>query len=288
MNLTFKILTETPVTSLLEAFNTAFADYQVKMELTKEQLERKLLADSNNLNLSVGAFDGDILVGFILHGTDIIQGKKVVYNGATGVKPAYRGHGLTKALYDFILPVLLTAGATASSLEVLDENIPAIKSYKAVGFQTYRHLICFKGTPTFSEKYIQHNIQELHQPDWDLMASLQDWEPSWQNSMTAMKQLQKSNQHLGIFEGGKLVAYAIFNPENNRIAQVAVHPDHRRKGLASSLFHAVSKGGTTPISIINIDSNAAPTLRFLETIGLTVFISQLEMRKTFDQPVQDS
>lgn len=142
-----KTLAKTSLEKITGTFNLAFSDYFVPIHLTLEQLSAKMKSDRVNLEYSVGAFEEEELIGFILHGTDIIEDKKVAYNGGTGVIPSKRGKGLTKQMYDFILPRLKEEGIDYLTLEVIFKNIQAIKSYERVGFKIARELKCYKGKP---------------------------------------------------------------------------------------------------------------------------------------------
>jgi len=62
-------------------------------------------SDKINLSYSVGCLEADKLVGFILHGFNMINGNKVLYNGSTGVVPESRGQRLTKKMYKFLIPI---------------------------------------------------------------------------------------------------------------------------------------------------------------------------------------
>ena len=141
----FTHLQSTPTSTLLHTFNTAFADYYLPFHLTEAQLLAKMRADKNSPALSVGAFDGDRLVGFMLHGVDTVNGRRTVYNGGTGVLPEYRGQGLTAQMYAQAIPVLKAKGIDRVILEVISQNVPAIKSYERSGSQALREVACFKG-----------------------------------------------------------------------------------------------------------------------------------------------
>ncbi|MBB5439228.1 GNAT superfamily N-acetyltransferase [Pedobacter sp. AK017] len=272
--------------ALLHTFNASFSDYLVKMQLTKEQLERKLIADSIDLKLSAGAYENGKLVGFILHGINKVCNEKIAYNAGTGVIPAKRGHNLTGKMYRYILPFLEKEGVTKCILEVLEKNLPALKTYKAIGYQLKRELVCFKGIPKITGiKGKRIDIHEIKHIDWQEVTSFWDWTPSWQNSIIAMQNLGEHNKIVGIYLKDKLVAYISYNPLNNRIAQFAVHKSHRRKGYGKALFKYVFNVHKAEISVINIDIDSSSTITFLGSIGLFPYIYQYEMEKNLRSDV---
>ncbi|NQX39525.1 Ribosomal protein S18 acetylase RimI [Pedobacter steynii] len=277
--LQFKNLENIPPDILLETFNESFSDYFVRLQLTREQLERKLISDSIDLSLSAGVFESEKLIGFILHGIALVNGEKAAYNAGTGVIPSKRGQQLTKLMYQFILPSLEAAGVKNCYLEVMEQNIQAIKSYESAGYGIHRTLICFKGIPQIQEDRKQHPILALKEMDWDKWTSFWDWQPSWQNAITALKNIGSGNHSIGIHLDEKLVAYASYNPQNNRISQFAVAKDYRNQGLGTALFQYIFNANKTEISLINVDATATGTISFLKSIGLAAFVNQYEMKK---------
>ncbi len=262
---------------LLNVFNEAFSNYFIPFKLSQEQLRTKMLVDKTDFKISVGAFDNGYLVGFILHGRDTINHQQVVYNGGTGVLEGYRGAGLTKQMYRFILPKLEKAGIHKLFLEVIEENIQAIKSYKSSGFTIKRELLCFKGEAKLQKANTRVSIKELEDFDWELMSSFWDVHPTWQYSKSAIHSLQDSCISLGAYQAHQLVAYLVYNRTNQRILQIAVHKDWRRKGLASALVKELIATNGNTLSVINLDSSSKSTQAFLEKAGLKIILKQYEM-----------
>lgn len=278
MSIGIRTLTNSSIEQITEAFNLAFSDYFVPVCLTTEQLQSKMKADRVNLDYSVGAFENGNLIGFILHGTNIIDNKNVVYNGGTGVIPDKRGQALTKQMYDFILPILKDKGINYQVLEVISNNIQAIKSYERVGYKTFRKLKCYDGKITLKNEPKIIDIRELSDYNWTLMQSFWDFTPTWQNSPHALDELRSINRSIGAYKDNQLVGYVIYNPNSRRIQQIAVHKDFRGAGIASALFSEIAKGIDNEFSIVNIDENSKAINLFLQEIGFKNYIDQLEMR----------
>lgn len=273
--MTIQTLEHTSIDEITEVFNRSFADYLVPFKLTQEQLIGKMNAENIHLAFSVGAFEGNQLVGFMLHGMD--PGQKIAYNGGTGVLPEQRGKRLTQQMYGHLVPLLQQAHFVKIQLEVISENHKAYKSYKTVGFRQVRELICFKGTINPVQTSSPFEVKPLERQDWAILEDFWDWQPTWQNDGNAMRNSKDRIQSLGIFTQNKPVAYAVFNPTSKRIHQFAVHKNHRCQGLGRQLFSAVSEALPSECSLINIDSAAAPTLSFLSSMGLNPFLKQYEM-----------
>jgi len=277
----FKSLENTSIADLVHVFNEAFSDYIIPMHLTKEQLLNKIIAESIQRKLSFGAFDGDKLVGFILHGTEIQNGEKIAYNGGTGVIPERRGKNLTSQLYDHSLPILKKAGINKILLEVISDNHKAFNTYSKIGFKKNRTLNCYKGSiADFSTDSSVH-VQHIYQPDWNLLKTFWNWAPSWQNSVTAINNSWSLLDTIGIFNDDKLVGYVVCNPKLNKILQFAIDKNFRKTGLGKQLFQYYALNKSKSVSLNNIDSGDVETNSFLTSTGLKMYLQQEEMQLSF-------
>ncbi len=262
---------------ILKIFNDSFSDYFVPFKLTEEQLTSKMLVDKTDLSLSIGVFENGKLIAFILHGFDTINNQNVIYNGGTGVIPEKRGLGLTKQMYLFILPLLAKKGINKLMLEVISENIQAIKSYDKFGFKVKRELLCYKGEVEVSNPNNNIEIKELQNYNWELMESFWDIYPTWQNSKSVVNELKYNNTSLGAYIENQLVGYVIYNPTNKRIQQIAVSKYFRKKRIASTLILELTEKYGNTLSIINVDKRSNVVNDFFNKIGLENNLEQLEM-----------
>ena len=273
-----KILNGVSTKVITDVFNLSFSDYFIPFKLTEQQMADKMEADKTDLNLSVGVFENDILIGFILHGKDSINGKNLLYNGGTGVIPSKRGHGLTKKMYSFILPILKENDIDSLILEVISNNVQAIKSYEQSGYKKVRTLACYKGDLKPLKINNSIEIKALNQYNWDIMELFWDITPTWQVSKKVLDKLLETHVSFGAFKENKLIGYCIYNSKNNRIQHLAVAKSYRKDKIASTLLSRISKIYGNTISIINIDKSSKPMLQFFENIGLEDYLEQLEMK----------
>jgi ribosomal protein S18 acetylase RimI-like enzyme len=271
-----KSLHNTEINELVTVFNQSFSDYIVPFKITKEQLINKIKSDNIKLEFSVGAFENNQLIGFILLGFDFINGNKVAYNAGTGVIPEKRGNKLTLKLQEHIIPKLKEQNVTNVKLEVITENQIAFKTYKKMGFEIIRELNCYKGQIK-SEIDSKFKILPLKNYDWELLKSFWDWDPTWQNSINSAENINDLNIAVGAFDSNLLIGYLIYNPNSNRIQQFAVKKEHRNQGIGKQLFQYISKENKKEFSIINIETNSINTNNFLLNLGLVVYIKQYEM-----------
>lgn len=280
----FRTLTNINPGELLEVFNESFSDYFIPLKLSREQLLAKMKNENARLDYSVGAFDDDKLVGFMLHCYDDGDNIKKVYNAGTGVIPQYRGNNLTKKMYDFIIPRLKLDNAEYIVLEVLVQNLQAIKSYKAVGFRETREVKCFAGELKANILTNEHIV--IKKPDSynrAVLCSFWDIEPTWQNSMMVVENLFNTNISLGAYIDDILVGYIIFNPIIRRIQQLAVNKMHRKKGIAGKLITRITEKYGNQMGVINVDTNPGELCKFLTALGLKNNLSQYELIYTFTE-----
>ena len=263
---------------ILNVFNESFSDYFIPFKLSEEQLTSKMLADKTDLNLSVGVFENGNLIAFMLHAFDEVNNEKVIYNGGTGVIPEKRGLGLTKQMYFFILPILKENGIDRLVLEVITNNVQAIRSYEKSGYEIERRLLCYNGEVKIASTNNNLEIKNLPNYNWDLMESFWDTYPTWQNSKNVLNELKSNNISLGAYLKNQLVGYLIFNPNNKRIQQIAVIKNFRQQKVASTLIFELIETYGNAFSIINIDKRFKNINTFFEKIGLEKSLEQFEMK----------
>ncbi|MFA8435361.1 MAG: GNAT family N-acetyltransferase [Marinifilaceae bacterium] len=273
----FKPLTNIDLTILLETFNQSFTGYFVPVHLTKKDLEDKILTESVDLDFSVGAFEDGKLVGFVLHGYDVVKGVKTLYNAGTGILPAFQGQGLTVKMYQYILPKLKAKGIKRCILEVIDKNEMAIKAYEKVGFKVYRIVDCYKGEVSSEPGPNLIEFVELRHSDWDILKSFWDWNPTWQQNITAVIKASDQNRIIEMLLDKKIVGYAVVNPAKSRVLQFAIDKKYRRRRLGRKLFEHLNRICKSELSIINVDQESTGTKEFLTSIGMEPFIQQFEM-----------
>lgn len=264
-------LNTTSLDKILSVYNQSFADYIIPVSLTEEHLKMKLTSESVDLDLSVGAFDGDQLIGFIFYGIRDNQ----AYIGGTGVLPTYRGRRITYKMLNYSFDSLRSHGIKTILLEVITKNKFAINAYQEAGFEKTRKVNCFEGFPII----IANPLAEIVAfTDLDIISSNNFWDihPTWQNNLESVRNIQEHCVLDGIFIKDELIAYKIMNKKLSRIYQFAVHKEYRNRYYASILFSNLKN---QKVRITNADENEHSTNDFLHSLGLSCYIQQFEMRK---------
>lgn len=86
--------------TLFNAFERAFADYEIRFE--KEEVRRMLTRRGYVPRLSFGAFDNGAIIAFTLNGIGMFNGVSTAYDTGTGTVKEYRGQGIAEK-YSIIL-----------------------------------------------------------------------------------------------------------------------------------------------------------------------------------------
>lgn len=260
----------------------AFADSPVGPWPSLEGLRRLMIRRGVCYASSVGAFAGERMVGVMMVGFDHGPDGATAYDIFTGVLPTHRGRGIAGALFEFARPGLVARGAARFQLEVLQTNAPALRAYRRAGFEVRRDLVCLSWSaarlragalaPPFE-------VRRVAGPDWAVWRGLWSWEPSWQNSPASVDRAIDEKLFLEARAGGSCVGCAVALPATGELPQIAVAPEHRRRGLGSRLFGAsvgaMATGG--PVSLVNIDASAHADLRFFAAHGAREILRQHEM-----------
>ncbi|CAN5499905.1 GNAT family N-acetyltransferase [soil metagenome] len=277
-----RFLNDEYFSQLYETFIAAFSDYVVPFALTELQFRNHINLNGVDLSRTVGCFDGGRMVGFSLNGFGIWNGRQTVYDAGTGVLPAYRRQGISDAMFEMMMPVFRDGGAEQFLLEVVTTNHGAVELYKKLGFTAVRELALLQcdgmntsGAP--SREKIE--IRDLSDPDWDLLVSFSDGDPSWQNSVDAIRRTNKLKRIVGAFINGNCVGYVAFSAKFGRIAQCGVSKKHRGIGVGTALIgamHAETADGFS-MQVINIDTSLTLAMDFFQKLGFYERLRQYEM-----------
>lgn len=273
-----KTLEKISISKLKTVFNQSFSDYFINMVVTKESLSEKILAENIKLDYSVGAFENNELVGFILIAIDVNNGILNSYNAGTGVIPIHRGKHLTSKMYVKVNEILKKLDCLHHQLEVISLNKFAINTYEKIGLKKERILNCYKVRPkhlkkvSFDIKTIKFKETEKFIPFWNI-------HPSWQNKTTTIQRALQSHIIYGAFKNNILIGYAIVQQQTSRLKQIFVLENYRNLGIGSGLVSEILKiNHNQEITITGVDTiNEAVNTFFNYNNELDKFLVQYEM-----------
>jgi ribosomal protein S18 acetylase RimI-like enzyme len=268
--------------SLYDAFIEAFSDYVVPFALTEIQFKNHIILNGVDLQRTVGCLIGEQLIGFSLNGFGDWHGRSTVYDAGTGVVPAHRRKGLSRAMFELMLPRFKTDGIKQCLLEVVTSNTAAVGLYEKLGFATGRILALLQCddkivSPVEIPQGIE--IRVITKPDWDLFTKFWDGHPSWQNSVEAIARSRKIKRIVGAWNGARCVGYIVFSSTFGRVAQIAVDREFRNRGVGTALARTMQAETADGFSmqVINIDKSLENAVSFFRKLGFYERLSQYEM-----------
>lgn len=282
---TFRFLKSDDFNALHDCFLEAFSDYSVNMQMSEAEFRERLVHNGVRLDLSVGAFEANEMTGFTLNGLGDWQGKLTAYDAGTGVVPHCRGRGIGKEMFGFMLPKLKEKGVRQYLLEVITTNEAAVNLYRKLVFEETRKLAVFKFDKQINHEpdanRIELQIREIQSPDWQLLKSFWDGQPSWQNSIESIERSVSEKLFLSAFLGKICVGYAVVFRTSGSILQLAVAKDYRRKSVGQALLAAIqnSVGVGKSLRITNVDFALENALAFCHANGFERVLNQYEMAK---------
>lgn len=252
--------------------------------MSEEVMFKRVVKNAVAFDTSVGVFDGERIVGFTLIGIDIWRGTLSAFDIGTGIVKEFRGKGIAHQMFDFALPKLRKSGVKKFILEVIQTNEPAIKAYREAGFQIIRELDCFelevKKANLKRKADLPLKIRRVRKNILPLFRDSLDWEPSWENSFSAVMRMPDDVILYGALSDGVHAGILAYCPFLNWIMLVVVKRDYRRKGVASRLLakalRYVSHKNTT-VKLLNVDHSDTEMIKFLEKDGFQLFVRQYEM-----------
>jgi ribosomal protein S18 acetylase RimI-like enzyme len=281
-----RFLNEEYFSRLYAAFTDAFADYVIPFAITEDQFRNHIVLNAVDLKQTVGCEEGGKLVGFSLNGFGIWNGKPTVYDAGTGVIPSHRRRGVSRAMFNMMVPVFAERGVEQFLLEVVTRNTAAIALYENLGFRTEREVALLEREERMPTSGIGRleifTLSTIHEPDWDHLSTFWDGQPSWQNSIEAIERSRANKRIIGAFAGDKCVGYIVFSSIFGRVAHLAVEKKFRRRGIGTALVIAMQDEMADGFSmqVINIDKGLADAMAFFERLGFHEKLSQFEMIKS--------
>ncbi len=274
-------LIDIPLENLHTAFTSAFSDYAVNMRMPFARFCDMLKRNGFDPAASVGAFDGDRLVGFVLCAQRQYHGVLSLYDCGTGVVPEYRNQRIGARM---LTAIMGRTNAKRFILEVLQDNAAAVALYERLGFLRTRDLICLQCDVSRIKADAGMPVTLLDTLPSVLLAQTRgswSYPPTWQNSTATVLQAEQEHVCAVVADGAFLLGYAILHRESGSLSQIAVHPDYRGQRIGTTLVYALSTICQSPyLYAINVDARNANLRSALDAWGFREYVWQHEMSLT--------
>lgn len=252
-------LCTTRIDTIQKAFIDAFSEYEVKIDMPIEKLNEMLLTRDYNPLLSIGCFEGNRLLGFILTGYRSIDDKKYCYDVATGVIKEYQNKHIGSILLKELISSIERNGINQFQLEVLENNIAARKLYEKNGFSITRRLRCYeKELPGDCISKIPYEISH----DSELLRLIDEidyvsFTPIWQNSLMSYYKNEDKYYTVSLLESNAIVGYGIIHKERGDILQVGVKRTYRDKGIEELIIEEMANSiSKNKVTLLNIEDKS--------------------------------
>lgn len=267
-----RLLTKDDFKSFHQAFRLAFANNAVQLNPTVDEFEYRIFKKVNiDFDISAAAFDGDDILGFIIHTINIYEGIPTAFNGGTGVIPGFRNQQAGEQLYEYLIPKIRAKFAARILLEVVDTNQKAIRLYEKMGFSFRRSFNCYKMMDALGddvENVEEGNINEIK-------SDFADFEPSFIDSL---EQLKKGSEKVLVYKkDDQIVGHIIFQAHVGRISQLSISRLHRGENIGLKLLNAAQMESIKPLTIMNVPDDEFGFDTFLKKCGFEKQVSQFEM-----------
>ena len=289
-------LRDCPLDNAVSIWNEGFIGYFADMTLTPEAYLARLHNEDISQEFSFIAYSENRPAGFLLNGirNDVKggeSGEKVVWNGGTGVSPAFRKQGVGKALVQASIELYAQEDVGLATLEAISTNKPAIALYRKFGYEVVDNLIFLRHEGRLDKLAISRNTKQyLAKSVAPAMAGELEFyrhSASWQ---TQWRSLVKDNgQAVIVYDAdGVAAAYALFRRRlgpDKKLESIALYQCEVRPGRADAdeILVAALEQVYGPLdekcrrTTTNLSVSNEPVVKLLREAGFATFVEQVQM-----------
>lgn len=276
----------------VEAWNTGFEGYYFDATTTADKFLTRLVNEGLSPHLSIVAFMDKKPIGIVKNGIREFNGKKLAWNGGTGVSLDLRKKGIGKMLMEATLSILREEKVDYASLEAISDNIKAISLYKKMGYEIVDHLeyLGLEGRMDKSYSAISLDKYKVERAVPQQIGSipfykgLNPWQTQWQSAKDGEAIIVKDSD-------GNPIGYVYFRRTYNSggthvntvLFQCEADPEHKdREGITRYLINEVFSTFSDDINrvIPNMPIGESKlTHSILKEIGFQLKMKQVYMMK---------
>lgn len=232
----FQSAVERPLTALSSAFAQAFAGYFVPVPDDPNALAARIRSEQIDLAASFVALANGTVAGLCL----VARRGEVSRVAGMGVTPAWRGRGASGAIMRHLLDGARARGDSRALLEVIEDNVTAVRLYQKHGFQKTRRLVGYEASlgEGGAGPGIRVNLQEISVLDVAAeVAQANDQALPWQLQAATLAGITRPTR---AFRLGQARCLALIQPQAVVLRALFVAPPDRRRGEGTRLLQALA------------------------------------------------
>lgn len=193
-------------------WNSGFEGYIYDSKMTLDQFIQRFGNEGLQPSLSIAAYVDGEPAGLVLNGVRTIAGKKVAWNGGTGVAVKFRRHGVGKAMIQATLDLYKENDIDEAVLEAAKLNEPAIGLYKQCGYELIDELAFLQLEGALKEDVFaadpstHYEVKKgiaLDAANIDFYNDNVPWQTHWQG-------LRRDGELLTLLVDGEVVGYFLY------------------------------------------------------------------------------
>lgn len=285
-------MSELSAEDMVSLWNKGFEGYFLNSTLSLDKFLSRTVNEGLSLEHSLVVYEKSDPIGFVMNGFRVIEGKKVAWNGGTGITPEHRGKGIGKILMERNLQLYREHGVDIGLLEALIQNKAAIKLYQSVGYGITEQLISLQHTEALDASLMQPNTTSRYVMKRGLPVEVKGLSfyrhlSAWQTQWTSMKD---GECIIVSDERDEVVGYVLFKRifgEDGNLATIALYQCESIPGREDieDIFKAVLSDVYAPVSssckriTMNIRDSNKELIGLLERLGFTIYVEQVHMMR---------
>jgi len=256
---------------IFQAFSLGFSDYSIRLTTNIDDFAARFFGpEGNTRDHSFIAMDQDQPIGLILGGVRQFDGYKTMRCGTLCIAPTYRGQGISNKLLELHKQTALSADCQQLWLEVIKDNLRAVKLYEKHGYQARYTLKYFNGILPSKPSAAHLSMFTLKEITFDdieaLRKTLTDCHIHWQSD-TPYYAASTQEAYLCAYDRDQTCSGMVAMSPQGKINFLWVDPKHRNQGLGRALLHrAAETQKVEKVSICLPDNDSLEG--FIQKIGL--------------------
>ncbi|MEC0265761.1 GNAT family N-acetyltransferase [Paenibacillus anseongense] len=285
----FKKMSEMSVEDLVALWNKGFEGYYLNSSLDMSKFMARTVHEGLSLEHSLVLYENEEAIGFVMNGFRTIEGKKVAWNGGTGIIPDYRGKGFGKHLMLRNLQLYQEQDVDIALLEALVQNEAAINLYQKVGYEITEQLVCLQHTgellvnlleSKFPEKYSLRQGHPVEVNAVPFNKPMSAWQTQWPS--------MKGGESILVTVAEEVVGYALFKrvyAENGSLTSFVLYQCEACPGREdeTEILKTALREVFAPLTssctrlTMNIRHSNEGLNELLAGLGFTSFVEQVHM-----------